>query len=403
MDRKNNTIRFAVPGFLAGGIPSGIKKNRGKDLALIYSETPAVTAAVFTQNRVKAAPVLVSMERVERQHLSQAVVVNSGSANACTGSVGLDDARFVARLVALELNIDENLVLVASTGVIGKRLPVDTISSNIPQLVRNSRQDGILSAAEAIMTTDTCPKVVLKKEIIGDKEITICGLAKGAGMIMPKMATMLSFVLTDTAIEAETLKKVFCESIDYSFNSITIDGETSTNDMALVLANGRAGNQIISGPSRDLEQFGRLLGEVLVNLARMIVKDGEGATKFVEISVMNARDDLDAREAAFSVANSSLVKTAFFGEDCNWGRIVSAIGSSGANIDPEKINVSFDDVILVRNGVGLGDEAERRANKVLGREEFKVLIDLNCGSGKAKVFTTDLSSEYIEINANYRT
>ena len=395
-------MRFVVPGFLASGISAGIKRSKAKDLALIYSETPAATAAVFTENRVKAAPILLSTERA-KNHLCQAVIVNSGNANACTGEGGLQDAQLMSRLAAQKLKIDERLVWVASTGVIGKRLPIEVISKNIPQLVEGLTPDGILSASEAILTTDTHPKIVLKKETIGAKEVTICGMAKGAGMIMPNMATMLSFILTDAAIEVETLEKVFKDGVGCSFNSISIDGETSTNDMAMVLANGKAGNPPITGHSRDIEPFRNLLVDILVKLASMIIKDGEGATKFVEISVVNSKVYDDALKVAFSVANSSLVKTAFFGEDCNWGRIVSAIGASGVDVDPEKINVSFEDTMVVKNGVGTGVQQEERASKVLQREEFKVVIDLNSGSSEARVFTADLSPEYVTINANYRT
>lgn len=402
MEKGNNHMRFVVPGFLASGISAGIKRNKAKDLALVYSEIPAATAAVFTQNRVKAAPILLSTERAKK-HLCQAIIVNSGNANACTGESGLGDAHLMARLTAQKLKIDEGLVWVASTGVIGKRLPIATISKNIPKLVDGLTTDGILSASEAILTTDTHPKIVLKKETIGTKEVTICGIAKGAGMIMPNMATLLSFILTDAAIEVETLEKVFKDGVRCSFNSISIDGETSTNDMAMVLANGKAGNPPITGHSRDFELFRNLLVDILVKLSSMIVKDGEGATKFVEISVVNSKVYHDALKVAFSIANSNLVKTAFFGEDCNWGRIVSAIGASGVDIDPEKINVSFEDIMVVKNGVDTGIQQEERASKVLEREEFKVVIDLNSGSSEARVFTTDLSPEYVNINANYRT
>jgi len=396
---ENNKI--VVPGFLASGIHSGIKKDKAKDIALIYSETEAAAAAVFTQNRVKAAPVLLSMERAKK-HLCQAIIVNSGNANACTGEAGLNDAYSIAGLTAQELKINEDQVIVASTGVIGKRLPVETISRNIPQLVEGLDPNGILPAAEAILTTDTHPKVVLKNIFIGGREVTICGIAKGAGMIMPNMATMLSFILTDADIEIESLEKVFKEGIGYSFNCISVDGETSTNDMAVILANGRAKNPTISRGSEYLEPFKNLLMEVLVELAKMIVKDGEGATKFIEINVVNAMGYDDALKAAFSVANSNLVKTAFFGEDCNWGRIISAVGASGININPEKINISFEDIMVVKDGIGKGDEPEGRAQKILDKKEFRVEIDLNCGSSKARVFTCDLSAEYIKINADYR-
>ena len=399
---KDDETGIVVPGFLAGGIPSGIKANNEKDIALIYSEIPAVTAAVFTQNRVKAAPILVSMERVKAQ-VCQAVIVNSGNANACTGRAGLDDAYTMSKLAALDLNIDESLVLVASTGVIGRRLPMERIYRGIPRLTESLTPYGITSAAEAIMTTDTYPKVVLRKGSINGKEVTVCGIVKGSGMIMPNMATMLSFILTDADIEIESLEEVFREGIKYSFNSISVDGETSTNDMAVILANGMAGNPTISLGSEGLGLFKNLLMEVLVELSRMIVKDGEGATKFVEIRVVNAERKDDAERVAFSVANSNLVKTAFFGEDCNWGRIVSATGASGAKLDPDKVNVSFDDIMVVKNGMGMGDDIEEKANKVLQKGEFRIIIDLNCGSKETRVFTTDLSPEYIKINADYRS
>ncbi|MFH2012368.1 MAG: bifunctional glutamate N-acetyltransferase/amino-acid acetyltransferase ArgJ [Pseudomonadota bacterium] len=402
MEKENSCTRFEVPGFQASGISAGIKRNKAKDLALIYSEIPAFAAAVFTQNKVKAAPVLVSIEKAKK-HLCQAIIVNSGNANACTGDAGLQDAQLMSRLAAEKLNIDETLVLVASTGVIGKSLPIETISRNIPQLVDGLTTDGILGAAEAIMTTDTHPKIVLKKGIIDNKEVTICGITKGAGMIMPNMATMLAFIMTDAAIEAQTLEKVFKEGIRCSFNSISIDGETSTNDTAIVLANGKAKNSIITEDSQDLELFKNLLVDVLVDLSSMIVKDGEGATKFVEIRVINSKEYNEAIKVAFSVANSNLVKTAFFGEDCNWGRIISAVGASGVNVDPKKINVSFEDIMVVKNGFSTGVQQEEKASKVLRKKKFKVTIDLNSGSSDARVFTTDLSPEYVTINANYRT
>ncbi|MDY7031460.1 MAG: bifunctional glutamate N-acetyltransferase/amino-acid acetyltransferase ArgJ [Thermodesulfobacteriota bacterium] len=402
MKKENNSKKFIVPGFLANGISSGIKKNKEKDLALIYTETPSTAMAVFTMNKVKAAPVLVSMERA-KANLCRAIIVNSGNANACTGKEGMNHAYSMTRLIAENLDIDENMVLVASTGVIGKKLPMDTISSTIPRLVKELTSDGIYSAAEAIMTTDTFPKVVLRKGTIGGKEVTLCGMAKGSGMIMPNMATMLSFVLTDVDIEADALEMVFQENVKHSFNAISVDGETSTNDMAVILASGRAENPTIRKSSEELVFFKDLLMEVLVELAQMIVRDGEGATKFVEVSIVNAREPDDAKRAAFSVANSNLVKTAFFGEDCNWGRIVSAIGASGIHMNPDTVNISFDDILVVKNGISAGEEMEERAQDVLQRKEFKVEIDLNCGSSKARVYTSDLSLEYININANYRT
>jgi glutamate N-acetyltransferase/amino-acid N-acetyltransferase len=401
-EQKDHEMRFEVPGFLANGISSGIKRGKRKDLALIYSETPAIISAVFTQNRVKAAPVLVSMDRVKKQ-MTRAVIVNSGNANACTGKAGISDACKMANIAAKEMKIDDELVLVASTGVIGERLPTERITENIPRLVEGLNPFGIPSAAEAILTTDTFPKIAFCKEKIGKKEVSICGIAKGAGMIMPNMATMLAFVLTDAAIETDALEEIFKEGIESSFNSISIDGETSTNDMAMILANGRADNPIITRYSKNIGRFSEMVFDILVRLAKMIVKDGEGATKFVEIRVINAREYHEAKKVAFNVANSNLVKTAFWGEDCNWGRIVSAIGASGVDIAADRINISFEDAMVVKDGVGTEKEQEEKAQKTMKKREFKVEIDLNCGSSKARVFTTDLSHEYIDINANYRT
>ncbi|MDY6854268.1 MAG: bifunctional glutamate N-acetyltransferase/amino-acid acetyltransferase ArgJ [Thermodesulfobacteriota bacterium] len=401
-EQKENEIRFEVSGFLANGISSGIKKDKSKDLALIYSETPAKISAVFTQNRVKAAPVLVSMDRVKKK-VAKAVIINSGNANACTGKEGVSDAHKMANIAAKNLNIDDKLVFVASTGIIGKRLPEDRITQNIPRLIEGLSPFGIPSAAEAILTTDTYTKIAFCKEKIGEKEVSICGIAKGSGMIMPNMATMLAFILTDAAIQTNALEEIFKEGIEGSFNSISIDGQTSTNDMAMILANGRADNPIITRYSQGIGRFREMVFDILLRLAKMIVKDGEGATKFVEIRVINAREYKEAKKVAFCVANSNLVKTAFWGEDCNWGRIISAIGATGVYIAADRINIWFEDALVVKDGVGTGKEQEERAQRTMKKNEFTIEIDLNNGSSKARVFTTDLSHEYININANYRT
>lgn len=391
-----------IKGFKFAAIEAAIKKPGRLDLALILSDVPATTAAVYTTNRVKAAPVLLSMER-SGKGVAQALVVNSGNANACTGSQGMADAIETARLVAEGAGIPEQMVLVASTGVIGKPLPMERIRAAIPRLVESASPETSELAAQAIMTTDTFPKTVTVTGEAGGREYTIAGIAKGAGMIMPNMATMLSFLVTDAAVEPGLLRHIFREAVDSSFNIISIDGDTSTNDTALVMANGMAGNPLIQAGTPEADQFGRLLNKSLLDLAKQIVRDGEGATKFVEIRVCGAASTGDARKAAMAAANSSLVKTAFFGQDANWGRILAAVGYSGAEVDQDRLSLSFDDVEMVRKGVFVGGDAESRGTEVLQKKEFTVIVDLHLGDGSATVYTCDLSHEYVSINADYRT
>ncbi len=391
-----------IKGFTFSAVEAAIKKPGRLDLALIMSEVPATTAAVFTTNRVKAAPVLLSMERVAKG-VARAMVVNSGNANACTGSQGMSDALETTRLVAEQAGIAEDLVLVASTGVIGKPLPMDKIRQAVPGLFGASAATDLDGLARSIMTTDTFPKVASSVGEVGGVPYTIAGVAKGAGMIMPNMATMLSFVVTDAAVDPAYLGKVFRSAVDSSFNIISIDGDTSTNDTALVMANGMAGNPIIRPGTPEAVLFEKLLREVLLSLARQIVQDGEGATKFVEIRVTGAQSDSDAKKAAMAIANSLLVKTAFFGQDANWGRILAAVGYSGAEIDQELVSLSFDSVLMVRNGVFVGGDAEERGTEVLRKSEFSVTVDLALAGGCATVYTSDLSHDYVSINADYRT
>jgi glutamate N-acetyltransferase/amino-acid N-acetyltransferase len=372
------------------------------DLAMIFSAVPANVAAVFTTNRVKAAPVLLSMDRAGKG-TARAIVVNSGNANACTGGQGMTDARETARLAAVAAGIAEDSVLVASTGVIGKPLPMERIRGAIPGLVEGLSHGNLDDIARAIMTTDTFPKMESVHGEAGGATYTIAGVAKGAGMIMPNMATMLSFLITDAAVEPEWLAQVFRRAVDSSFNIISIDGDTSTNDTAILMANGMAGNPTLLPCTPEAERFEELLRHVLLSLARQIVRDGEGATKFVEIRVVGASSDSDARTAAMAVANSLLVKTAFFGQDANWGRILAAVGYSGAEIDPDRVALSFDDVLMVRDGVFVGGDAEELGTEVLRKKEFSVTVDLRLGHGNAAVYTSDLSHEYVSINADYRT
>lgn len=391
-----------IRGFQFAAVEAAIKKPGRLDLALIFSQVPACCAAAFTGNKVKAAPVLLGMERVGGGAL-QAVVVNSGNANACTGQPGLENARETARLVAKGLDIPEEAVIPSSTGVIGVELPMERLKAALPSLVDGLGEGTLEQVARAIMTTDTFPKLALRRGTAGGSSYTIAGVAKGAGMIRPDMATMLAFVVTDAAVEPAWLKRVFREAVDASFNCITVDGDTSTNDTALILANGLAGNAPFTGTDNDSEEFRRILNEVTLELAKAIVKDGEGATKFVEITVREALDNADARRAAMAVANSPLVKTAFFGQDANWGRILAAVGYSGAQVDQSRVSLFFDDAQMVKDGLFAGGNAESRGSAVLQKPEFRVIIDLGLGDGLSTVYTSDLSYDYVKINADYRT
>jgi glutamate N-acetyltransferase / amino-acid N-acetyltransferase len=392
-----------LKGFRFSAVEAAIKKPGRLDLALIESLRPATAAAVFTTNSVKAPPVLLSMERMAVGPI-RALVVNSGNANACTGKLGMADALETTRLVARYLEIGEEEILVASTGVIGVPLPMDRLSVALHPLVRSLADGAELDVvARAIMTTDTFPKMATKQGTADGKPYTIAGVAKGSGMIMPNMATMLAFIVTDAAVELEWLEQIFSAGCDSSFNVITVDGDTSTNDMALILANGAAGNEPLGPHSPGGNEFVALLNEVLLSLAQKIVRDGEGATKFVTIRVNGALNDAQAKKAAMAIANSSLVKTAFFGQDANWGRILAAVGYSGATVDQDKIDLSFDDVLMARNGLFAGGDAEARGSEVLRQKEFSVTVDLKLGMGCATVYTSDLSHEYVSINADYRT
>ena len=392
-----------IKGFTYSAVAAEIRKKGRLDLGLIYSEKPAVAAGVFTSSRVQAAPVLLDMERIG-QGKAQAILVNSGVANACTGKLGMQAVQTCSGLTAAALNIDENLVQLASTGVIGEQLPVERIASAMDKLVSGLTATGYDEVARAIMTTDTVPKTADRTCTIANKDVKLFGMAKGAGMIMPDMATMLCFVVTDADIAADILQFHLASAVELSFNRITVDGDTSTNDTVLVLANGTSGNPgIITRDSEASRIFASALADLLKDLALQIVSDGEGATKTVTISIINAAAEKDAELAARTIANSPLVKTAFFGEDANWGRIIAALGRSGISFDQNNVDIFFDDVLLVQDGLARGPEAEAKATEILKQKTFTVTVDLKIGQAAADIYTCDLSLDYIKINADYRS
>ena len=391
---------LVVKGFKASAVAAGLRKESGLDLALIFSDTEAVAAGVFTQNKVKAAPVLLSQQNI-RDGRVRAVIANSGNANASTGPEGLRAAERTVERVARELGIRPDEVLVASTGVIGAPLDTALIEGAIPELVRALTPEGIPRVAEAIMTTDSFPKIARFRGEAGGKPFEIVGIAKGAGMIMPQMATMLCFVLSDIAIEFDALRGAVTASVEPSFNRITVDGDTSTNDTVVVMANGRAANRAMRGS--DYESFTGGLAQVMGALATMIVRDGEGATKVVQIIIQGASTAAEAAAAARTIANSTLVKTAFYGQDPNWGRIMAALGRSGIQMQEARVDIWIDGVKIVEGGIGQGGDAERSASQRMANREFSVLVALHQGEHEDRILTCDLTHEYVTINAAYRT
>jgi len=392
-----------VPGFKAGAVKAGIRGKDRLDVGLMFSEVPSSAAGVFTTSRVKAAPVLLGAENLKRGK-AQAIIVNSGIANACTGKEGILLAKKTASLVAEQLGIDPALVQVSSTGVIGEQLEIGLFEKCMAPLVDSLKPEGLSDVARAIMTTDTVPKTAQRVLTLGGKEVTLAGLAKGAGMIMPNMATMLSFVMTDAAVSSHVLQSMLQKGVDKSFNVVTVDGDTSTNDTVLLLANGVAGNsEVVELVSEDAELFQECLDELVLDLGLQIVKDGEGATKLITVHVAGAATTEGADRAARTIANSSLFKTACFGEDANWGRIIAALGRSGADFDAEQVSIAFDDVVMVEKGLGLGADQESLATAVLKKDAFTLHVNLNAGAAESLVYTCDLSINYIKINADYRT
>ena len=394
----------SVPGIQASGVACGLKKGTALDLALIYSTAPCHAAALFTTNSFPAAPVLYDRRILARNRDDlRAVVINSAYANACTGDEGLENARDSAKMVASALEVPLESVLVMSTGVIGVQLPMTTMERGISLAGSSLSADGGHAAARAIMTTDTRPKENAIRLELGGRQVTVAGMAKGSGMIHPRMATMLAVIATDAAVEPGLLEKALQEAVEPSFHRITVDGDTSTNDTVLLLANGVAGNAVIAtDDSEDYRRLVEALTCVCTALAQAIVRDGEGATKFVEIKVQGAISQEQALRAAMSIARSSLVKTALFGEDANWGRVLAAVGYSGVEVDPNRTSLWFGDKQVVENGRPLG-ASEEKLKQILSRADIRIALDLKLGPGKAVVWTSDLSYEYVKINAHYRT
>ena len=395
----------AAKGFKASGIHCGIRKSRTKrDLSLIFSEKPASCAAVYTTNLVKGAPLDVTKSHIS-DGIAQAVICNSGNANTCNAD-GIEIAEKMCDLLAKELKIKASDVVVASTGVIGQKLDITPIKNGIPQLVSELSQYGNENAAEGIMTTDTVKKELAVNFQIGDKTCTIGGMAKGSGMIHPNMATMLVFITTDAAISPKMLKKALSTDIANTFNMVSVDGDTSTNDMVTVLANGMAGNSLIDSDGPDFEIFMHALNTITVSLCRMIAGDGEGATKLLECKVTGASDKQTAKTVAKSVICSSLLKAAMFGADANWGRVLCAIGYSGAKVDVNKIDVSFKSsqgtIDVCKNGAGV-DFSEEKAKEILLQKEIDILVELNSGKEEATAWGCDLTYDYVKINGDYRT
>jgi len=395
-----NEDSFVVPEFKASAVSAGLKKDGGLDMALIYCEVEATAAGVFTTNKVKAAPVLLTMKNI-KAGTARAIIANSGNANACTGARGMSDAKDTALVLAKEMALNAEDVLVCSTGVIGLPLDLEKVSAAVPRLVAGLSERGLEQAARAIMTTDTFPKISYREGQVGGKPFKMAGIAKGAGMIMPNMATMLCFILTDVRIDRETLSNSLSWAVDRTFNRITVDGDTSTNDCVLAMASGMAGNGPLS--ESDGEAFRGVLREVAEELALMIVRDGEGATKTVKVLVKGAPDPDSALTAARTVANSLLVKTAFYGSDPNWGRIMAALGRSGIPMEENKVDIWIDDIQIVTKGLGPGGVQESKAAQVMKRDNFLLMIDLNMGPYQEQMWTCDISHEYVSINADYRT
>ncbi len=398
----------AARGFLAAGVEAGIKYKDRKDMAMVYSAVPCTAAGVFTSNVVKAAPVTWDRELVYHSPFIQAVVVNSGIANACTGKQGYDYCKETAQTAAQALNIPEDAVLVASTGVIGMQLPMDRITAGVKALAAGLKdtQEAGDQAAHAIMTTDTRPKQTAVTIELSGKKVTVGGMAKGSGMIHPNMCTMLGFITTDAAISRPLLQEALSEDVVDTFNMISVDGDTSTNDTLVVLANGQAGNPQITEKNEDYRLFCQALHEVSITLAKMMAGDGEGATALFETKVIHAATREDARTLAKAVICSSLTKAAIFGHDANWGRILCALGYSGASFDPEKIELFFESaagrIQIYRDGCA-ADYSEEEATKILSCPEVTVLVDMKMGDAEAAAWGCDLTYDYVKINADYRS
>lgn len=418
-----------VKGFRFSGIAAGIKQSKSLDLALIYSEVPARVVGSFTTSRAQAAPVQLSLKNI-RSGLCSAVIVNSGNANACSGARGMKDARSMVRATARALQVPEEWVQVCSTGKIGVPLPMGRILKKIPEAVGALSPAGFLQSAKAILTTDISEKIASAEGRAGNKKYRILGFAKGAGMIEPNMkasaalratraagissgarkrapavghATMLAYILTDAALDRSFLKSAFREAVEETFNRVSVDGDMSTNDTALLLANGLAGNAPIRSGGRDAREFLRHLKAVMKSLALQMVVDGEGATKCVRIEIRGAKTDSDARKMAYTIANSLLVKTSFFGQDPNWGRVLAAAARSGALFDPDRADIFYGPVCVARRGVSTGPLKDAQAKKAMKKRDLTVILDAHAGKGRFWMYTSDLTLDYVKLNSCYRT
>jgi glutamate N-acetyltransferase / amino-acid N-acetyltransferase len=389
-----------MKGFQFAGICADIKKNKKTDLGLIYCDKPATATALFTRNKVIAAPVVLGKEKI-KTGLCQALLVNSGNANCFTGDKGLTDAITCSEMLGKELGISTDLAIVSSTGVIGAYLPMEKFETGIPEVVKQLTENNVDDFADSILTTDTCRKIVSEKGSVNGSEFSILGIAKGSGMIRPDMATMLAFICTDIKISHKDLNTALVAANEKSFNRITVDGDTSTNDTLMILANGSSGACVNDAESKAV--FQKLLEKVCLKLSKMIVRDGEGATKLAQITVKGAATPEDAFKASEAIAHSNLVKTALYGEDPNWGRITAAAGRSGAHVITEKMDLVFDDEPLVLKGQWLGPEAEKKVAVLMKNKEIHITLDLNLGTESDYFIFCDFSENYVKINANYRT
>ncbi len=393
---------IVTPGFRFAGVACGIKPSRKKDVALIVSDAPGTAAAAFTTNKAPGAPVILGKERLKAGRL-QAIVVNSGIANVATGRAGIRLAQETCALVGETLGIDEHLVLPSSTGKIGVLPPWDRLRPGVLAACKALSPRGFWQALAGIMTTDAFPKAAVRQVEVGGKTVTVAGMAKGAGMINPNMATMLCYVLTDARVERAALSKILDQTLVESFNAISVDGDTSTSDTVVLLANGVADNREIRAAGRDFQRLQTAVGEVLRALSRLVVKDGEGATRVVDIFVRGAKDASDAKKVARVVASSSLVKSAFYGGDPNWGRIVCAVGYAGAALDLDRLDIFIGETPIGRRGVSTGAESEKLAAAVMQAPEFSLTIDLHLGRGAAHIVTSDLTVNYVRFNSAYST
>ncbi|HFR3766536.1 TPA: bifunctional glutamate N-acetyltransferase/amino-acid acetyltransferase ArgJ [Streptococcus suis] len=385
-------------GFSADGLYAGFKKKK-MDFGWIVSELPASVAGVYTTNKVIAAPLLVTQEAIAKTGKMQAMVVNSGVANSCTGQKGMEDAKTMQALTAPKLGIDKQLVGIASTGVIGEFLPIDKLENGLSKIVVNGNADNF---AKAILTTDTTTKTITVQENFGKDVVTMSGVAKGSGMIHPNMATMLAFITCDAVISSQTLQKALSTLVETSFNQITVDGDTSTNDMVIVMSNGCSLNQEIQEGTEDYAKFVAMLELVMTDLAKKIARDGEGATKLIQVDVTGASDDLSARMVAKSIVGSSLVKTAIFGEDANWGRIIAAIGYAGVDIDVDHIDITLEEIPVMSQSSPVAFDQEEM-DEVMQQDNLTISVNLNMGAASGRAWGCDLSYDYVKINALYRT